>query len=303
MLIQNQELAELLGIQGVKLKDLRSDEQLRLRVTQDLTSSMKNFTGENRNAVEEALALATAVGALNTGMSQLVELQMASTKAAADDAIPFFDGQFKDVFEKYDAAIMDHIAFYYDFETRAQQQKALFNQMADDLDQDFSHFSASYSERIDLVEDYIQHIAAMEEPVRLTAAELDLLAESFDNEAVNAYIRGLNNAILSTGDLELMTGHLDGEFDAVQVTIGETSAGLENLTEEIYQFSGAREELFFGGKYGNVTGSLYKQVVTQGVGTLYNKNEVIVSNNFHGFFNEQEAAEKIKGILTTVLAQ
>lgn len=303
MLIQNQELAELLGIQGVRLRDLRSDEELRLRITKDLTENMKDFTGENRNAVEEALALATAVGALNTGMSQLVALQMAATKAAADEAAGSgFFSQFKDVFEKYDAAIMDHISFYYDFDTRAQQQKDLFNQMADDLDQDFSHFSASYNERIDLVEDYIQHIAAMEEPVRLTADELDLLAESFDDEAVSAYIRGLNNAILSTGDLELMTGHLDGEFDKVQVTIGETSAGLENLTEEIYQFSGAREELFFGGKYGNVTGSLYKQVVTQGVGTLYNKNEVIVSNNFHGFFNEQEAADKIIGIVTNHLA-
>jgi len=70
------------------------------------------------------------------------------------------------------------------------------------------------------------------------------------------------------------------------------------LTEEIYQFGGAREELFFGGKYGNVTGSLYKQVVTQGVGTLYNKNEVLVTNQFHGFFNEQEAADRIIRIVT-----
>ena len=305
MLIQNQELAELLGIQGVKLKDLRSDEELRLRVTRDLTSSMKDFTGENRNAVEEALALATAVGALNTGMSQLVQLQMQQTRAAGLSTGESFFGipaYFKDLPEKLTAAVDDHFDFYYDFDSQAKKQKHLFNQMADDLDQDFSHFSSSYNERIELVEDYIQHIAAMEEPVRLTADELDLLSESFDNAAVDSYIRGLNNAILSTGDLALMSGHLDGEFGAVQATIGATSVGLENLTEEIHQFSGAREELFFGGKYGNVTGSLYKQVVTQGVGTLYNKNEVIVSNNFHGFFNEQEAADKIIGIVTNHLA-
>jgi TP901 family phage tail tape measure protein len=305
MLIQNQELAELLGIQGVKLKDLRSDEELRLRVTRDLTSSMKDFTGENRNAVEEALALATAVGALNTGMSQLVDLQMQQTRAAGHATGESFFGipsYFKDISEKYVAAFDEHYDFFYDFDTQAKKQRRLFEQMADDLDQDFSHFRASYNERIELVEDYIQHISAMEEPVRLTADELDLLSESFDNAAVDSYIRGLNNAILSTGDLALMSGHLDGEFGAVQATIGATSVGLENLTEEIHQFSGAREELFFGGKYGNVTGSLYKQVVTQGVGTLYNKNEVIVSNNFHGFFNEQEAADKIIGIVTNHLA-
>ena len=58
-----------------------------------------------------------------------------------------------------------------------------------------------------------------------------------------------------------------------------------------------KDELFFGGKYGNVTGSLYKQVVTQGVGTLYNKQEVIMTNNFNGFFNEEEAAAKIISVL------
>ena len=72
---------------------------------------------------------------------------------------------------------------------------------------------------------------------------------------------------------------------------------MENLTQELYDFSGAREELFFGGQFGNVTGSLYKQVVQQGVGTLYHKNEVIMSNNFHGFFNEREAADKIIAVL------
>tara|TARA_R100001594_G_scaffold121270_1_gene157076 strand:+ start:1 stop:3018 length:3018 start_codon:yes stop_codon:yes gene_type:complete len=78
---------------------------------------------------------------------------------------------------------------------------------------------------------------------------------------------------------------------------------ISNLTEEIYNFSGAREELFFGGQYGNVTGSLYRQVVQQGVGTLYHKNEVIMSNNFHGFFNEEEAAERIIDILNDYFAE
>ena len=85
--------------------------------------------------------------------------------------------------------------------------------------------------------------------------------------------------------------------------LGGLADDVANLTEEIYSFSGAREELFFGGKYGNVTGSMYRQVVQQGVGTLYHKNEVIMSNNFHGFFNEEEAATRIMDILDEDFAE
>lgn len=301
MLIQNQELAELLGIQGVKLKDLRSDEQLRLRITQDLTKNMKDFTGENRNAVEEALALATAVGALNTGMSQLVELQRQQTQTAAYESLGTGFGQY--ITDLPEAASR----FYGDIigmETEAHKQHELIMDLQERMGDDpyYDDQMITGGMRLDVVEDYIDYMSKQENAIALTRDELDLLNESFDDAPIMAYITGLNNVLLASGDVALMTGHLDGEFGDVNATIGVTSAGLENLTEEIYQFSGAREELFFGGKYGNVTGSLYKQVVTQGVGTLYNKNEVIVSNNFHGFFNEQEAADKIIGIVTNHLA-
>jgi len=85
--------------------------------------------------------------------------------------------------------------------------------------------------------------------------------------------------------------------------LGTITDDISNLTEEIYKFSGAKEELFFGGKYGNVTGALYRQVVQQGVGTLYHKSEVIMSNNFHGFFNEEEAAARIFNILDEYFAE
>jgi hypothetical protein len=89
----------------------------------------------------------------------------------------------------------------------------------------------------------------------------------------------------------------DGATEAMN-----SSNAIKNLTDEIYSFSGAREELFFGGKFGNVTGSLYTQVVKQGVGTLYNKSEIIMNTNFHGFFNEQESADKVIAIVTKHLA-
>ena len=107
---------------------------------------------------------------------------------------------------------------------------------------------------------------------------------------------GLMNA---TADLGIFDEVVSGSSSG----IGTVTEDIKNLTEEIYNFSGAREEVFFGGKYGNVTGSLYKQVVQQGVGTLYHKNEVIMSNNFHGFFNEEESAEKIIDILDRYFAE
>lgn len=67
---------------------------------------------------------------------------------------------------------------------------------------------------------------------------------------------------------------------------------LESLSL-IEEFANKREELFYGGKLGNLTGSLYKNVIQQGVGTLYNHQELIVSNKFHGFFNPDQAAELI----------
>ena len=95
------------------------------------------------------------------------------------------------------------------------------------------------------------------------------------------------NAILAMNDA---AADVDGGLQVL-------SDDFTNLTEEMTAFGSAKDELFFGGKYGNVTGSLYKQVVTQGVGTLYNKQEVIMTNNFNGFFNEEDAAAKIISVL------
>ena len=72
---------------------------------------------------------------------------------------------------------------------------------------------------------------------------------------------------------------------------------LANANRELFEFGDAKEELFFGGKFGNVTGSLYKQVVQKGVESLYVTNEVIMTNNFNGFFNEEEAARRIINVL------
>ena len=102
---------------------------------------------------------------------------------------------------------------------------------------------------------------------------------------------------MSTRMLEIQQEKLSDSTGGVVTELGSQSDELQNLTDDIQNFANAREELFFGGKFGNVTGSLYKTVVAQGVGTLYHKNEIIVSNVFHGFFNEKEAGDRISNIV------
>ncbi len=91
----------------------------------------------------------------------------------------------------------------------------------------------------------------------------------------------------------------DDTVDNWEETITEASRRSLTLIEE---FAEKREELFYGGKLGNLTGSLYKNVIQQGVGTLYNHQEVIVSNRFHGFFNPDQAAELIVAAIDAHLA-
>ena len=114
---------------------------------------------------------------------------------------------------------------------------------------------------------------------------LDIYNQTILDGSEGAY--RATDAILSINEAAI---EVDGGLKVI-------SEDFTNLTEEMNAFGNAKDELFFGGKYGNVTGSLYKQVVTQGVGTLYNKQEVIMTNNFNGFFNEEEAAAKIISVL------
>jgi len=114
-------------------------------------------------------------------------------------------------------------------------------------------------------------------------------------EAWEEYFRTVDESGKAT-----LTG-LNAYLDSVGYYAQDAGVGIEEgITEPlkesldlITEFGSAREELFFGGRAGNLTGALYKQVITQGVGTLYNHQEILVSNKFFGFFNPQEAAELI----------
>ncbi len=147
---------------------------------------------------------------------------------------------------------------------------------------------------------------AMKEGRELTETEWYLLEDALgDNDWADGVITQLekiDQLTMSTDMLDIVTKNLTNNNEVLTNTFQQEGEAINNLEEDIRNFADTREELFFGGKYGNITGSLSKQVVQQGVGVLYNKQEVIVSNVFHGFFNEQEAANRIKSILKTELA-
>jgi hypothetical protein len=145
-------------------------------------------------------------------------------------------------------------------------------------------------------------IGMMETGYKLSQEQMGWAEAYFNDDAINTYIRSMNELVFTEEMREYNQNKLGEAIENTNTLTDASAEGLKNLTDEIYSFSGAREELFFGGKYGNVTGSLYKTVVKQGVGTLYHKNEVIMTTNFHGFFNEKEAAERITRIVTDVLA-
>jgi len=136
----------------------------------------------------------------------------------------------------------------------------------------------------------------MEEGYKFSAEELEPFADVL-GPSLFAIVKQMNELVNSSMDADYNFERLKQSVNDTSSGINDTASEIQNLTDEIYNFSGARSELFFGGSFGNVTGSLYKQVVTQGVGTLYHKNEIIMSNNFHGFFNEREAAAKIIAVL------
>jgi len=154
-------------------------------------------------------------------------------------------------------------------------------------------------------EDFAREIGSMiMDGTQFTDDQMILIKAVLENwSAAYDFIESMNQQVITQGAKNLLEEAIIGDREAnasLNEAIETTTRDLENLTEEMYDFGDAREQLFFGGRYGNVTGSLYKQVVKQGVGVLYNKMDIVMSNNFHGFFNEREAADRIIAVLNEV---
>tara|TARA_R100000995_G_C3483112_1_gene125301 strand:+ start:700 stop:3363 length:2664 start_codon:yes stop_codon:yes gene_type:complete len=68
-------------------------------------------------------------------------------------------------------------------------------------------------------------------------------------------------------------------------------SGMGSMQDALDEFAGAREEMFFGFKAGNVTGDLVKQIQVAGVENFVQNTEVIQTNNFNGMTTQEVATE------------
>lgn len=96
-------------------------------------------------------------------------------------------------------------------------------------------------------------------------------------------------ATASTGVEDLNTNLADsiGQLD-YDIPI---NMDFSNATDSLREFAGAREELFFGFKAGNVTGDLVKQVQQGGIENFVANTEIIMTNNFNGMTTEEAATQ------------
>ena len=271
-------LANALGISNYEMKDLAGNADLTKELLDKVSNHGLNLSGALEQAALESKQLLQYLHAIQTNARILDEGEFAAGFAALRDEMKGFSGFIE--FLQFDTDKAEEIDKFYDLLGLSGRRQ---------------EFETGTNYLRVFVRDLEQIMRAGRV---LSQEELDLVSAFFgDDEEIMAQIYRLNGLVMS-GDMARITME---EIARAAEETGGAAAGMatdiENLTQEIYNFSGAREELFFGGQFGNVTGSLYKQVVTQGVGTLYHKNEVIMSNNFHGFFNEREAAAKIIAVL------
>ena len=273
--IQNYELSELVGnvdlAKGV-LKDLD-------KVYGDLSASQRIAAG----SAEDLLHTIIAIQDENATISNKKEWKAALS--SLKDEVTGFAGAYEDIALMYSTGAF---AFF-----------------SDDNEAEDYLTDAGLLSKLVLIEEGAEGavnsiVAEMEKGRVLTKKEIKAIQELFDDKNITKSFENLNDLVITDTERDQLLGWINDTGEAMDETANAASGyaqEIENLTDTVYNFAGAREELFFGGKYGNVTGSLYKQVISQGVGVLYNKMDIIMSNNFHGFFNEEAAARKIISVL------
>ena len=298
-LITNEKLAAAYNVQGVELKRLATDYEYAKQVQADFTRGIDEqgsaMNQANKDTVNSTRSMLDSIVDLHAQAAN--ELERTFKKIEAMQIETQLRGQMWD--EDFWVALTEWRPLM-----GAEQRKnlkALTTKLGFAYNVEGLGLTSSAA---DMFEAMVKSIKA---GYKFTEDELETFEEYVDIDSFAARMLMLQDIMqVDSEAAQRMLDSIGGVGIAASDTagsIGLMGEDINNLTEGIYNFSGAREELFFGGKYGNVTGSLYRQVVQQGVGTLYHKNEVIMSNNFHGFFNEEQAAQRIIDILDDYFAE
>ncbi len=283
--LSDNNLADAIGLSNYSTNEMLSNTSLIDAEIQILTENMGMFTKEQNTQIVQALDYLKVLKAIANESATLNDDTFEKTARGAR-------GQLTGIMDEIIADVGYGVPFSDDMESMTE----LFSQLG------LQEASSSKGFIPMLRENLNQIIDLMKDGTMLTQEQIELFDKAYDDDDLTALLETMNGLVLTEEKLAYAQASVNDAIDKAGNNAQNTATEIENLTAEIYNFSGARDELFFGGQYGNVTGSLYKQVVQQGVGTLYHKNEVIMTTNFHGFFNEQEAADRITRIVTDVLA-
>lgn len=279
-------LAGMLGVSNYQLKDLKDNAQLTEEVFEKVSNHSLNLSQGLQESVAESLQLLDVLRSMQQEKNLYDEKAFFQLKAGGLDRF----------------GVSDRLGAIFGIgKSERETMLAFYKDVGIEVNEEFYTNAFALPDAYLLETLFLDASAAMESGFKLSAEQMGMLGEVFGDD-VFAILQGMNSLVTTLDMNNYYLGQLGETADDTAMGIGNAASEIENLTKEVYNFGNAREELFFGGKYGNVTGSLYKQVVTQGVGTLYHKNEVIMSNNFHGFFNEREAAAKIIAVLDEYIA-
>lgn len=297
-------MAKLTGLHGVTVADLKDDTQLLDQAVRSLNANYDNLDSRQKGQLSNAKNIVNILKDVVDGTHSVLVTQMqldayyaAQQEAAGDFSVisDYFTNSI-DLIINTTQVIADQVPILQDYTDGISENQEALGVLADSgFDIDLS-FGGSYLVNSEQLVENAQTL--FESGRQLTEAQKESLKVLLD-PSVYANLMMLNDMVITGATIaEIMAA--GDEMEDTAVMINDISAELQNLTDDIYDFGNAKEELFFGGKYGNVTGSLYKQVVKQGVGTLYNKMDIVMSNNFHGFFNEREAADRIIAVLDEI---
>lgn len=81
-----------------------------------------------------------------------------------------------------------------------------------------------------------------------------------------------------------------------------TEDSMNQAADSVRDFMSAREELFFGFSPSRMSQTLFEQLVNQGVGELYYRNEVTLNNNFFGLTVDEMVSKVTDQVLANIQA-
>lgn len=265
---ENEGLAKALDVQNSTMKQLYENGDLLSQTYENISQGIEGTSGATRKYAEDALYFLDTIRSLREEGQALGDEQQ---------------------FAKLEEQLFGLMGGFGSAKTfRGQKFRS-------DLEKEFGLSGGVWFSEKRLLENIV---ASIEAGNKLTESQRDMISGVYRGPVAEA-IFAMDDLILKGLSAEAAINNITNNGAE---GMGYLTEAIEDAKQAMFEFGNSKEELFFGGKYGNITGDLYKQVVQKGVEQLYVTNEVIMTNNFNGFFNEQEAAERIIGVLNTHLA-